>query len=79
MWPPHPVQADTRALTADGEVFLGTWLGTAWREARTHTLSLTVCFFIADLTSWLKLTVLTTAQALTRTDGWSENNIIMYM
>lgn len=69
MWLPHPVEADTGALTADGEVFLGAWLGAERREARTHTLSLTVCLLVTTLTRRLKPAVLTAAQALTGTDG----------
>jgi len=68
MWPPHPVQADTRPLTADCEVILGAGLGAERREARTRTLPLTVRLLFAGLTRWLQHTVLTAAQALTRTE-----------
>lgn len=71
MCAPHPVQTDTSALTADGQVFLGVWLRTERREARALAFFLTVCLFVAQLTLRLKHTVATTTQTLART-GWMD-------
>lgn len=68
LWLPHPFQADSRALTADCQVFLGGWLRAKRGEAWTHTLFLTVGLLITGLTWWFKATILSAAQALTRTD-----------
>lgn len=66
---PHPIKADACSSTANGEVFLCSWLRAEWGEAWTHACSLTVCLLITGMIRWFKFTVLTAAQTLTWTDG----------